>query len=402
MDFPNILDFFPGLHSFFLMEPGHAIIRILLLLTGMFLVYLGYKEKLDPLLMLPLGFTMTVVNAGILIMGEGQLGTLFVDPMVSEPGKLLDALQINFLQPFYNFTFANGLIACLVFLGIGAITDLDFFIARPFLSLFLAFAAELGTLLTFPLAVALGFSFKEAASIAIVGGADGPMVLFTSLVLAKHLFVPIAVMAYVYLGVCYAVYPYLIKLLIPKRLRAIPMDPLEIREVPSSEKFAFAIVAGVILSLLFPVAAPLFACFFFGVAVKESNIARFREFLDMLLSGSTLFLGFTLGALLSVTVVMDPRVLLILILGMVALLLSGIGGLIAGLIVCKLSGEKINPLIGIAAVSCVPTTAKVAQHCAMEVDETIMILPHAMGPCVAGVITTAILCGIYVTLVPLF
>jgi sodium ion-translocating decarboxylase beta subunit len=402
VNFPNILDFFPGLHSFFLMEPGNAVIRILLVLVGMFLVYLGYKDKLDPLLMLPLGFTMTVVNVGILIMANGQLGTLFVDPMVSEPNKLLDALQINFLQPFYNFTFANGLIACLVFLGIGAITDLDFFIARPFLSLFLAFAAELGTLLTFPLAVALGFSFKEAASIAIVGGADGPMVLFTSLVLAKHLFVPIAVMAYVYLGVCYAVYPYLIKLLIPRRLRAIPMDPMEIREVPSSEKFAFAIVAGVILSLIFPVAAPLFACFFFGVAVKESNIARFREFLDILLSGSTLFLGFTLGALLSVTVVMDSRVFLILILGMVALLLSGIGGLIAGLIACKLSGGKINPLIGIAAVSCVPTTAKVAQHCAMEVDETIMILPHAMGPCVAGVITTAILCGIYITLVPLF
>ncbi len=402
MNLTNLWDFFPGIYSFFSMEPGHALIRLLLILLGMYLVYLGYKEKLDPLLMLSLGFTMAVVNAGILIMGEGQLGTLFVDPMVSEPGKLMDALQINFLQPFYNFTFANGLIACLVFMGIGVITDLDFFIARPFLSLFLAFFAELGTLLTLPLAVALGFSLKEAASIAIVGGADGPMVLFTSLKLAKHLFVPIAVMAYVYLGVCYVVYPYLIKLMIPKRLRAIPMDPMEIRTVPPSEKFAFAIIAGVVLSLLFPVAAPLFACFFFGVAVKESNITRFREFLDMLLSGSTLFLGFTLGALLSVTIVMDPRVFLILILGMVALLLSGIGGLIAGLIAYKVSGGKINPLIGIAAVSCVPTTAKVAQHCAMDVDETIMILPHAMGPCVAGVITTAIICGIYVTLVPLF
>jgi len=384
------------------MEPGHAIIRILLIFIGIFLVYMGYKDKLDPLLMLPIGFTMACVNAGILIMGEGQLTTLFVDPMVSDPIKLIDALQINFLQPFYNFTFANGMIACLVFMGIGVITDLDFFMARPFLSLFLAFAAELGTLLTLPLAVAMGFNLKEAASIAIVGGADGPMVLFTSLMLAKHLFVPIAVMAYVYLGVCYAVYPYLIKLLIPKRLRAIPMDPMEIRDVPPSEKFTFSIVAGVILCLVFPVAAPLFACFFFGVAVKEANIPRFREFLDMLLSGSTLFLGFTLGALLSVNVVMDPRVFLILILGMAALLLSGIGGLVAGLIAYKVSGGKINPLIGIAAVSCVPTTAKVAQHCAMEVDETIMILPQAMGPCVAGVITTAILCGIYVTLVPLF
>jgi len=402
MSLTNIWDLFPGFYSFLLMEPGNALIRILLILIGLLLVYMGYKDKLDPLLMLPIGFTMAVVNGGILIMGGGELGNLFVDPMVSEPSKLLDALQINFLQPFYNFTFANGLIACLVFMGIGGLTDLDFFIARPFLSLFLALAAELGTILTFPLAVALGFSFKEAASIAIVGGADGPMVLFTSLMLAKHLFVPIAVMAYVYLGVCYAVYPYLIKLMIPKRLRAIPMDPMEIRTVPPSEKFAFAIVAGVVLSLLFPVAAPLFACFFFGVAVKESNIARFREFLDILLSGSTLFLGFTLGALLSVTTVMNPKVFLILILGMVALLLSGIGGLIAGLIAYKVSGGKINPLIGIAAVSCVPTTAKVAQHCAMEVDETILILPYAMGPNVAGVITTAILCGIYVTLVPLF
>jgi len=402
MNVTNIWDFFPGLYSFILMEPTNALIRLLLILIGLFLVYMGYKDKLDPLLMLPMGFTMAIVNGGILIMGGGELGTLFVEPMVAEPSKLLDALQINFLQPFYNFTFANGLIACLVFMGIGVITDMDFFIARPFLSLFLALAAELGTILTLPLAVAFGFSFKEAASIAIVGGADGPMVLFTSLMLAKHLFVPIAVMAYVYLGVCYAVYPYLIKLLVPKRLRAIPMDPFEIRTVPPSEKFAFAIVAGVVLSLLFPVAAPLFACFFFGVAVKESNIGRYREFLDILLSGSTLFLGFTLGALLSVTIVMDPKVFLILILGMVALLLSGIGGLVAGLIAYKVSGGKINPLIGIAAVSCVPTTAKVAQHCAMEVDETIMILPHAMGPCVAGVITTAILCGIYVTLAPLF
>jgi sodium ion-translocating decarboxylase beta subunit len=402
MSLTNIWDLFPGFYSFLLMEPSNALIRILLILIGLFLVYMGYKDKLDPLLMLPIGFTMAIVNGGILIMGGGELGTLFVDPMVSEPSKLLDALQINFLQPFYNFTFANGLIACLVFMGIGVITDLDFFIARPFLSLFLALAAELGTILTLPLAVALGFNLKEAASIAIVGGADGPMVLFTSLMLAKHLFVPIAVMAYVYLGVCYAVYPYLIKLMIPKRLRAIPMDPMEIRTVPPSEKFAFAIVAGVALSLLFPVAAPLFACFFFGVAVKESNIGRYREFLDILLSGSTCFLGFTLGALLSVTTVMNPKVFLILILGMVALLLSGIGGLVAGLIAYKVSGGKINPLIGIAAVSCVPTTAKVAQHCAMEVDETILILPHAMGPNVAGVITTAILCGIYVTLVPLF
>jgi sodium ion-translocating decarboxylase beta subunit len=397
----KIWDIFPGFSSFTMMDPVQGVIRVLLIFLGVFLVYMGYKEKLDPLLMIPIGFMMAVVNGGILIIGGKELGTLFVDPLVSDPTKLLESLQVYYLQPLYNFTFANGLIACLVFLGIGVITDLDFFIARPFLSLFLAVCAELGTILTFPLAVALGFNFKEAASIAIVGGADGPMVLFTSLMLAKHLFVPISVVAYVYLGICYAIYPYLIKLLIPKKLISIAMDPMEIREVSASEKFYFAIVAGVLLSLLFPVAAPLFASFFFGVAVKEADIGRFREFLDILLSGSTLFLGITLGALLSVTTVMNPKVLLIMILGMVALILSGIGGLIGGLIAYKLSGGKINPLIGIAAVSCLPTTAKVAQKCAMEVDETIMILPHAMGPCVAGVITTAIICAIYVTLIPL-
>lgn len=397
----NLWDIFPGISSFALMDPVQACIRLLLIFLGVFLCYMGYKGKLDPLLMVPLGFMMAVVNAGVLITGGKELGTLFVDPLVSEPNRLLESLQIYFLQPLYNLTFANGLIACLIFFGIGAITDLDFFIARPFLSLFLAICAELGTILTFPLAVGLGFDFKEAASIAIVGGADGPMVLFTSLALAKHLFVPVSVMAYIYLGICYAVYPYLIRLLVPKKLRAIPMDPTTIRDVPSSEKFYFAMVAGVVLSWLFPVAAPLFASFFFGVIAKEADIGRFREFLDILLSGSTMFLGITLGALMSVNTIMDPKVILLIILGMVALLLSGIGGLIGGLIVCKVSAGKINPLIGIAAVSCVPTTAKVAQKCAMEVDETIMILPYAMGPCVAGVITTAIICAIYITLAPL-
>lgn len=398
----NIWDMFPGISSFGLMSPGEAVTRLSLILLGGFLVYMGYSKKLDPLLMIPIGFMMAVVNGGILFVGTGELGTLFVDPLVSEPERLLEVLQINFLQPLYNFSFANGLIACLVFLGIGGMTDLDFFIARPLLSLSLALSAELGTILTLPLAVAVGFDFKEAAAVAIVGGADGPMVLLTSLILAKHLFVPISVVAYVYLGVCYAVYPYLIKLVVPRRLRRIAMDPMAIREVPSSEKFAFAIVAGVVLSLLFPVAAPLFACFFFGVAVKEADVGRYRDFLDVLLSGATLFLGITLGALMSVTTVLNPKVLLIMILGMVALLLSGIGGLIGGLVACKLSKGTINPLIGIAAVSCVPTTAKIAQKCAMDEDETIFILPHAMGPNVAGVITTAIICAIYVSVIPRF
>jgi len=179
------------------------------------------------------------------------------------------------------------------------------------------------------------------------------------------------------------------------------MDPFAIPEVSAGKKFAFAVIAMGILSLLFPVAAPLFASFFLGVAVKELKLTRFTEFLSgPLLYGSTLFLGLVLGALLSADVILDSKVLLLLGLGVLALLLSGIGGLIGGLIYYKLSKKKVNPLIGIAGVSCLPTTAKVAQKCAAEANVFAMILPYAMGPCVAGVITTAIITGIYVGGIP--
>ena len=393
----SIWDIFQGLTAFFKVSPEIAITRIFLIFLGCLLVYLGYKGKLEPILMIPMGLGMTFVNAGILIMPGGKIGNLFTNPLVEQPSDVVDALQIYFLQPVYTLTFTNGLIACLIFLGIGALTDLDFFIARPMLSILLAIPAELGTLLVFPIAVALGFDFKEAASIAIIGGADGPMVLFTSIMLAKHLFVVITLVAYLYLSIIYAIYPYMAKILIPKDMRAIPMKSSEIPRVSPREKFAFAVVVGTILCLLFPVAAPLFACFFFGVAIKEANIPRYREFADILLSGSTMFLGFVLGVLLSAEIVLDPRVFLIIILGLLALIFSGLGGILGGVIACKLSKGRVNPLLGLAGVSCVPTTAKIAQKCAKEVNPEAMILPYAMGPCVAGVITTAILCAFYIT-----
>lgn len=253
-------------------------------------------------------------------------------------------MQIFFLQPIYNLMFSNGLIACLVFMVIGVITPLDYLIARPLTSI-IAVASELGSILTFPLALAFGFNLKEAASIVIVGSADGPMVLFSSLEFAKHLFVPISVVAYVYLSVTYAIYPYMIKLLIPKRLHGIKMDFHSILKISSKKKLLFAVISAVVLSLLFTVASPLFASFFIGVMVREANLPRYRKFLDeVVLTNSSFFIGFVLDALLSFYVVTDPRILLIMILGMVALLLSGIGGIIAGLIVYKVSGSKIKSL----------------------------------------------------------
>jgi len=392
-----ILQFFQGIYTFFLNEPAIAGGRVLLIAVGFLFIYLSYKRVLEPLIMLPLGIGMLAVNGGLMVFEAGQMGNLFLNPLAGNAEEIMYFLQIDFLQPIYTFTFSNGLIACLVFMGIGAITDIDILLAKPFMSLFLAVCAELGTILTLPIAMAMGLLPNEAAAIALVGGADGPMVLYGSLMMARDLFVPITVVAYVYLGVCYAGYPFMARI-IPRRLRAVEMDWRTIPQVSPGAKFAFAVITCSFLCLLFPVAAPLFASFFVGLAIKEAGVLRFIEFLSgPLLYGSTFFLGFTLGALLGVDIILNPKVLILLVLGVIALTLSGLGGIAGGLIYSKITKEPFNPLVGIAAVSCVPTTAKVAQKCATQVNKKAMILPFAMGPCVAGVITTAIITGVYIT-----
>ena len=394
----NSAHVFEGFYSFFSSSLEVALLRLLLIAIGLLLIYLCHKGILDPLVLLPMGIGMVAVNAGMLVGGSGKIENLFVDPLVSDPVKLIEVLQIDFLQPIYTFAFSNGLIACAIFMGVGVITELDFLIATPISSMLLAVAAELGTILTIPIAMLWGLNLKQAAAIAMVGGADGPMVLFTSLALAKDLFVPISVISYVYLSLTYVGYPYLLKLLVPKRLRGIPMDPRSVPKISSVEKLVFSIVALLVLSLLFPVATPLFTSFFLGVAIKEMNVVRFKEFLEgPLLFGSTFLLGLVLGALFSVDVLGNPVVFKLMVLGIIALLLSGIGGIVGGLVYYKLSKGRINPLIGLAAVSCVPTTAKVAQKAAFQANKRVVILPFASGPNVAGVITTAIICGIYIS-----
>lgn len=399
-----LLQIFQGMATLVASEPAVLAARIGLMLLGMVLVYLGKKGILEPLLMIPMGIGMSAVNAGVLILPGGKSGTLFLDPIVSEGAPLLDTLQVDYLQPIYTFTFSNGLIACLVFLGIGVLLDVGYVLARPFESMFLALCAELGTVLTFPIAVAMGLTPNDAASIAIVGGADGPMVLYTSLMLSKNIFVPITVVAYLYLGLTYGGYPYLIKLLIPKHIRAIPPVPEKTTTpISSGQKLAFAVVACTLLCLLFPVAAPLFFSLFLGVAIRESGLTHFANLIgDTVLYGATFFLGLLLGVLCSAATMLDPVIFKLLVLGILALLISGIGGIAGGYILYIVRGGKFNPVIGIAGVSCVPTTAKVAQKSVSEVAPDVLILPHALGANISGVITTATLTGVYVTLLPLF
>jgi oxaloacetate decarboxylase beta subunit len=395
----HLLDLFQGISTLLASDPKIAFGRIALMLLGFLLIYLGKKEVLEPLLMIPMGLGMASVNAGVMFFENGRMGTLFVDPLVSETNDVVNMLQIDWLQPIYTLMFSNGLIACLVFMGIGVLLDVGFVMARPFQSMILALFAELGTVAVFPIAVALGMTEQEAASVAMIGGADGPMVLFTSLILAKDLFVPITVVGYLYLGLTYGGYPYLIKLLIPARLRAVPMPVEEIRKVTSGQKLLFAVVICTLMCLLFPVAAPLFLSLFVGVAVREGGLVNFSNLIgETFLYGATFFLGLTLGILCEASTILNPVVLKLLLLGMLALLLSGIGGIIGGYALYFWYKGKYNPIIGIAGVSCVPTTAKVVQKIATQANPGVMILPHALGANISGVITTAILTGIYVAM----
>lgn len=397
MESIRLLDVFQGIATLAVAEPLIFWGRIGLILLGFALIYLGRRGVLEALLMIPMGFGMATVNAAVMFLDGGRVGTLFVDPLVTGTDATMAVLQIDWLQPIYTFMFSNGLIAVLVFLGIGVLLDVGFVMARPFQSMFLALFAELGTVATFPIAVALGMTEREAASVAMIGSADGPMVLFTSLVLAKDLFVPITVVGYLYLGLTYGGYPYLIKLLIPERLRGIPMPTVEVSKITAGQKMAFAVVACTLLSLLFPVAAPLFMALFLGVVVRESGLIEFQNLLTgPVLYGATFFLGLTLGILCEASTILSPVVLKLLLLGIVALTLSAVGGIAGGYVLYFWSGGKFNPMIGVAGVSCIPTTAKLVQKLATQANPGAMILPHALGASISGVITSAILAGIYV------
>lgn len=410
MNFTDFFQQFQGIATLFASDITVSITRIFLIILGIMLMYLGKKGVLEALLMIPMGLGMATINASLMFLPPGipggflengaMQGTLFLDSMITDTDQLFTLLQIDFLQPIYVFTFSNGLIACLVFMGIGSLLDIGFLLQRPFTSMLLALGAELGTFVTVPIAQAMGLTAQEAASIAMVGGADGPMVLFTSLSLAKHLFVPITVVAYLYLGLTYGGYPYLIRLLIPKKLRAIKIDKSNEKlkkAISASTKLAAAAILCVVLCLLFPVASPLFFSLFLGIAVKEAKLTHIHEFISgPLLYGSTFFLGLTLGVLCEAHLLLDPRILKLLVLGILALLFSGIGGIGGGYIMYFITKGNFNPTIGIAGVSCVPSTAKVAQKEVTKANPNSMILPEALGANICGVITSAIIAGLYI------
>jgi len=394
----TIIQLFPGIGTLFIDEPIISIARIFLMGLGFLLAYLGFTRTLEPLIMVPMGIGMICINAGVLFLEAGKIGTIFLNPLVGDAVSLVDIMQVNFLQPIYNLTFSNGLIACLVFFGIGARSEIGFILARPWASIVVALFAEMGTFVTLVIGILLfGLAPNEAASIAVIGGADGPMVLFTSLVLAPELFVPISIIAYLYLSLTYAGYPYIIKLLVPAKYRGIDID-VPIPEVSKKSKFVFTVLTCLLLSILLPVAAPLIMSFFLGVAIKEAEIEPYQEFLEGPITyGSTLFLGLLLGTLCESSTILNTVVGKILILGIIALAVSGVGGILGGCLIYWISKKNYNPVIGIAGVSCLPTTAKLAQHAATEENPFCVIMPLAMGAGVGGLIVSAIATGVFIS-----
>lgn len=393
---------FPGVSTLFASGPAIGTARLGLIALGALLAYLGFQRKLEPLIMVPMGLGMLAVNAGILFLDGGAVGNLILDPMAVGTDGVLAAMQSHFLQPVFSLGFGNDLIACLVFLGIGARSEISYLLARPWPSIIIALFAELGTFAALVLGVlAFGLTPQQAAAVAAIGGADGPMVLFAATMLAKEYFVPISIIAYLYLSLTYGLYPKLIRLMVPARYRGIDME-LEIPEVPRRSKFLFILAACGTLCLLLPVAAPLMLSFFLGMAIKEADIGPYQELLENGVTYlSTLLLGLLLGTLCEASVILDPAVLKILALGLLALGISAVGGLLGGWVMYLVHRRQFNPLIGIAGVSCVPTTAKLAQQAAQEENPFCMILGFAMGANISGVITSAIAVGVFVATIGL-
>ena len=231
--FEQLIYMFPGIGTMFVQEPIVAFSRLGMMGLGFFLAVLGFKRTLEPLIMVPMGIGMMCVNGGEMFLEAGKIGTLFLDPLIEDPAALVNIMQIDFLQPIYNFTFTNSLVACMRFFGIGAMSDISFILARPWASIVVA--------------------------------------LFTSLVMAKDLFVPISIIAYLYLSLTHVGYPYLIGWLVPKKYCSLETE-FEFPNVSQEAKFIFTIVIAALLCLFLPVAAPLILSFFLGVAIKEAEI----------------------------------------------------------------------------------------------------------------------------------
>ena len=353
--------------------------------------------------MIPMGFGMSTINASVLIWDKatGRQGTLFLDPLVKDTDELMATLQFDWLQPIYTLTFSNGLIACLVLLGIGVLLDVGFVMARPFQSMFIALCAELGTVVIFPLALGDGSLLRRCRGRGdyrgrgraddSVRGVD-PLTRVIRSHYGRCLPVPGTDLRWLSLS-----HPNARAKAYSRHAHAGRAHPGN--QIIGKDHFLCRWRRPCCVCF-FRSRRRLFVSLFMGVIIRESKLGNYAEiFSGPVLYGATFFLGLLLGVLCEANTLLNPAVLTLLLLGILALLISGIGGLLGGYVLYFLSGRKFNPVIGIAGVSCVPTTAKVAQKCVAAEAPGVIVLPHALGASISGVITSAILASILISVV---
>ena len=392
----NIIEFFSGM-GFMQMINNFTTggwQQLVMLFVSFFLLYLAIHKKYEPLLLLPIAFGMLLTNLPGAGMFHSELWSAFLDPnspayhsygAILKEGGLLDVLYIGVKA---------GVYPCLIFIGVGAMTDFGPLIANP-KSLILGAAAQIGIFVTFLCAYAMGFTPEQAGSIGIIGGADGPTSIFLTSKLAPELLGPIAIAAYSYMALVPVIQPPIMRALTTKKERAIKMGQL--RPVSKTEKIVFPIIITAIVALILPDAAPLIGCLMLGNLMKECGVVDrlSKTAQNELMNIVVIFLGLSVGATATGASFLNWQTLMILAMGIVAFGLGSAGGVLLAKFMNLFLPEskKINPLIGNAGVSAVPMSARISNNLGLEYDRHNSLLMHAMGPNVAGVIGSAVAAG---------
>ena len=380
----------------FLQQTGFYLVQqnplnLIMLVVACLLLYLAIVKKFEPLLLLPIAFGMLLTNlpgAGMYHAEYFANGVIDWAELGTGHGGLIDYLYLGVKL---------GIYPCLIFVGVGAMTDFGPLIANP-KSLLLGAAAQLGIFITYCGAILLGFAPAEAGSIGIIGGADGPTAIFTTSQLAPHLLGPIAVAAYSYMALVPVIQPPIMKALTTDKERKIKMKQL--RPVTKTEKILFPIIVTIFVSFMVPSAASLIGCLMLGNLMRESGVVDrlSKTVQNELMNIVTIFLGLTVGATATAENFLNFQTLAILVMGIVAFGCGTAGGVLLAKLMNVFSKEKVNPLIGSAGVSAVPMAARVSQTVAQKYDPSNFLLMHAMGPNVSGVIGSAVAAGVLLAL----
>ena len=371
--------------------------NLVMILVSLLLLWLAIHKKFEPLLLIGIAFGMLLTNLPGAGMYNGELWTEFMTEgsehfhnygYILSNGGLLDYLYIGVKTCIYP---------CLIFIGIGAMTDFGPLISNP-KSLLLGAAAQIGIFATFAGCIALGFSQQAAGSIGIIGGADGPTAIYTTSILQPSLLGPIAVAAYSYMALVPVIQPPIMKLLTTKKERQIVMKPL--RQPSKREKIIFPIAVTIFVALLVPSATPLVGCLMLGNLWKESGVADrlCKTAQNELMNIVTIFLGISVGATATAHTFLKLQTLEIILMGVVAFGVATACGVLFAKLMNLFSKNKMNPLIGSAGVSAVPMAARVSQSVGQKENPSNFLLMHAMGPNVAGVIGSAIAAGVLISL----